>query len=273
MTGQYRLTRHVYDERIWEGVDRGSTSATLGGQLEWFWSVPGVFRALASPSTNEPVPAAPGAIDPHIHSCGYWTALHYLLLYRLGWAKPDKGLRGWYAAGKPVDDPTLALVSEVWDLDRNLDAYLVWVLRRQALFLTAAHHIATWRQNPEALTPEWDRWLETADAAVHLTATHNLVGGSDPLHLTHHSGNTGRDSTAKLVVLDKPTRRAVFLSDDMNGWYFGLEEVARRELGAGYGGWRIEVFVRPVGFLGVYRRSRETGLWFVGRHRNHSPGN
>lgn len=270
MTGHYRLTRHVFDERKMGREDSVDAYSALGGQLEWFWSVPGVFRALASPSTNELVPAAPREVDPHEHSCGYWTALHYLLLHRLGWAKPDLGLQWWYDAGKPVDDPTLALVAEVWDRDRNLDAYLVWLLRHRPRFLSKQ---SEWEQNAPALTPKWGRWLEATDAAVQLTATHHLIGGKDPLHLTFHSGSTGRDDAAALAVIDRTARRAVFLSDDMNGWYFGLEDVARRELGAGYGGWRVEVHVRSVGFLGVYRRSHQTGLWFVGRHRNHSPGN
>ena len=88
-----------------------------GGKGEWFWGVSGVFRALAAPLTGQLVPAAPELRDPHKQALGYWGALHYVLLHRMGWARPDRGLRWWYDAGKPVDDPTLSLISEVWDRD------------------------------------------------------------------------------------------------------------------------------------------------------------
>ncbi len=272
MTDQYKINRHAFSERMWDGAG-SRAEAALGGQLEWFWGVPGVFRALASPATNEFVPAAPREGDPHQQSCGYWAALHHLLLHRLGWAKPDLGLRWWYEAGKPVDDPTLALVSEVWDRDGNLDAYLAWLLPGRPEFLGEARHFAEWPNDLQALPPEWACWLSVAQAELKRIASHPLVGGWDPLHLTGHSGNTGRDDAAALVEIDRHARRAVFLSDDMNGWYFGLEGAAKRALGTSYGSWRVDVYVRSVGFLGTYRRSHQTGLWFVGRHRNHSPGN
>jgi hypothetical protein len=35
----------------------------------------------------------------------------------------------------------------------------------------------------------------------------------------------------------------------------------------------VDVFVRQIGFVGTYRRSRDTGLWFAGQHRYHAVGN
>ena len=41
----------------------------------------------------------------------------------------------------------------------------------------------------------------------------------------------------------------------------------------GESSWHVDVRVRPIEFLGTYRRSRVTGLWFAGQHRYHSVGN
>ena len=63
-----------------------------------------VFRALASPLTHELILAAPqtGDFGPPL---AYWSALLNLLIYSFGWARPDRGLRWWYGAGKPTDAP------------------------------------------------------------------------------------------------------------------------------------------------------------------------
>lgn len=36
--------------------------------------------------------------------------------------------------------------------------------------------------------------------------------------------------------------------------------------------WRVRVFAHDVGYLGEYRRSWESGLWFSGPHRYHARG-
>lgn len=36
--------------------------------------------------------------------------------------------------------------------------------------------------------------------------------------------------------------------------------------------WHVEVFDRQTGYLGLFRRSRETGRWFQGKHSVHVQG-
>jgi hypothetical protein len=36
--------------------------------------------------------------------------------------------------------------------------------------------------------------------------------------------------------------------------------------------WRVDVVCQPLGWLGTFRRSRRSGLWFTGRHRWHELG-
>ena len=42
---------------------------------------------------------------------------------------------------------------------------------------------------------------------------------------------------------------------------------------AGHRSWHVDVLCRPVGWLGTYRRSRQSGVWFSGPHRYHQVGN
>lgn len=41
----------------------------------------------------------------------------------------------------------------------------------------------------------------------------------------------------------------------------------------GTGSWHVDVVVKPMGWLGTFRRSWVTGLWFQGRHLIHAAGN
>ncbi|TFD32125.1 hypothetical protein E3T34_09235 [Cryobacterium sp. TMT1-62] len=249
--------------------------ALQGGQSEWFWGVPGVFQALAAPLSLQRVPAAPDVRDVHEQALGYWAALHYLLLHRLGWAHPDRGLRWWYDEGKPVEDPTLSLISEVWDRDGNLDAYLGWLLKGRPVFLNAdGPESATWPADLEPLAPHWERWVREVEAAAELTGSEYFQGGWDPLHLTGHSGECGvPDPTSTISVISRIDRRASFLTNTMDAWHFDLEKQAKKLPDIGQRSWRVDVIVRPVGFLGTYRRSSVTGLWFTGRHQIHAAGN
>lgn len=74
------------------------------------------------------------------------------------------------------------------------------------------------------------------------------------------------------VVADAstPHRRLVSFTP-YAGWYHHLSDsgpgrVDDRSV-------RVDVVCRTVGWLGEYRRSTETGIWFRGQHRWHMLGN
>lgn len=250
------------------------SDSEVGGQREWYWGVPGVFSALAAPDYGHEVPAAPLESDPHEQSRGYWAALHYILIYRLGWAHPERGLRRWYDDGKPVDDATLALVSEIWDRDGNLDAYLAWVMPGGANFLRGKGIEPGFPGDDLGSIPVlWREWHRRNTLQPN-SDTHYLSSSGDPLHLTGHSGESGApDLNSTLSVISRSGRRAVFITNTMDAWYFDLEAKHGALPDIGGAVWRVDVFVRPVGFLGTFRRSSVTGLWFCGRHRTHISGN
>ena len=272
---QYTVRR--VNTPIHPGQSGWPDESVLGGQAEWLWGLPGVFHALSSPKTAQPVPAAPKATDDNElgQALGYWGSLNYLLVNRLGWSTPHRGLMEWYDQGKPTGDPTLALVSEVWDRDGCLDVYLAWLLMRQPRFLAERGEVPGWPDPPEALTSKWSAWLERtierADAPP--TVTFHPTGRHDPLHLTGHFGEYGQpDPHSTLSIVDATARRAVFVTDTMDAWYWDLRSKVL-ELPETGRSWRVDVFVRPVGFLGNFRLSRKTGLLFSGRHSIHMMGN
>lgn len=58
----------------------------------------------------------------------------------------------------------------------------------------------------------------------------------------------------------------------MDAWYSDLMERGDALPTTGIQSWKVDVFVKPVGFLGTYRKSFDTGLWFTGQHRHHLAG-
>jgi hypothetical protein len=61
----------------------------------------------------------------------------------------------------------------------------------------------------------------------------------------------------------------------MDAWYFDLADkaVTLPPPGGSHLSWFVDVYVRPVGHLGTYRRSTTTGLWYSGQHGIHMQGN
>ena len=58
----------------------------------------------------------------------------------------------------------------------------------------------------------------------------------------------------------------------MIGWYRALVTESRSLPELSDHSWRIDVVVKSVGWLGTYRKSAESGLWFTGRHSAHIRG-
>lgn len=257
------------------GPDRRMDDAPEGLDANWHWAVPAVFAALANDRSTVAVPSLPERDDPHAQSLGYWGALHYLLLYRLGWSDPGKGLRDWIDGGRRTDDATLRLVDEVWGADGGLDSYVAWTITTPMRFLEGGalgpnpwgKHVAS----PEE--PRWRAFLAEVMSRPTPGGQFGLGGGSDPLHLSMHPGESAqRDPDADFRVIDSAGARARFVTGAAGAWYHDLMQRSV-DLPRRAHDWRIEVYVRPLGFAGVYRRSTVTGLMFTGKHSIHRLGN
>ncbi len=247
----------------------------FGEQAEWGFSIPWMSQVLAAPRSLRPMLRAPrpgDGLGPGV--LAYWCSLLHLLVYGFGWSHPGRGLRWWYDAGKPVDEPKLALLSEVWDADGQLEWFAAWLWTTGACsYLLRPIGFADDRR----VAVDAD-WLDGVDGRI--TESHTpspYGGGSDPLHLTAHiDGPLQRRMRGRSQLRLHPSgrRTASFMVDSMTGWYRALAEDAATLPGdEADRSWDVEVVVRPVGSLGTFRRSSSTGLWYTGRHRNHVVGN
>jgi len=201
----------------------------------------------------------------HSSALGYWAPLHEILHHRLGWSDPGRGLMWWYDHGKPQDDPTLALVAELWDRDGLLDPYLAWLLGWRS------RHAAL--PEVEPLTPAWRRWLTHMRETWDATRYPYIKPEGDELHL-YRSGLSFGDPDRQALLLEDAveTRRAVLATRHGDSWYATLA-ASTAELPPVPFSWRVHVYVHQLGFMGEFRRSLVTGLWFCGRHHVHSVGN
>lgn len=211
----------------------------------------------------------------------YYTALQSFLTYSFGWSRHDKGLLWWYGEGWPTEDRRLAFMKDIWFFDDTLTGYLAWCARMDPE--RAVSPLRRWLKQPDlgplTIPETWaSKFREALSDGV-------WTGGTDPMHLGGGWHGTtasalpedGLDrplANARLADVDGESRSATFIADGIHGWYAKLAQLGEALPSlADNRSWRVEVYVRPIGFLGTYRRSRVTGLWFSGQHRYHIVGN
>ncbi|WP_159084958.1 hypothetical protein [Planctomonas deserti] len=244
----------------------------VGDDWRWAWGIAGCFQALAAPRSGARVPAAPEPRDLHAQSLGYWGALHYLLLHRLGWAEPHRGLERWYAGGQGTDDPTLRFIRAVWDEDDGLDVYFAWLLRRQPHFDLRNRMV----RNAAPTTPMTRHWHHKGVRLGAVPAVrrfeHFDSASFDPLHLTgHFIDPSSTPGGSRLLRYDEHKHHAILMTETMN-WYESLVMYEDEMPMSGVHSWKVDVHVAHVGRVGTFRRSAITGLWFTGKHSTHALG-
>lgn len=254
------------------------------------WQAANTPEGLAVPVPPDPTEAftrsAPGS-DQHqrlhddLHA--YWGPLTHLLCFGLGWTRPDLGLARWLEEGAPTEDPILRLVARWWGTDRVADL-LAWAAAQQR-FVEFGRTIArSGGYHRFDDTPVPDRYRERRESPAWLKV---WGGGTDPLHLIGHAGapmtyppedqaggfnpvpHWGNSQTAAEAG---EVPRMVIVTDTYRAWHATLWHYrpGRAPNGRSI---RTDVVVKPVGWLGEYRQSTETGAWFRGRHRWHMLGN
>lgn len=239
----------------------------------WCKHIPLLHRTLADPSFINDFPGM-RTLDSLNEACSYWETLHYLFPALLGWKNPGAGLAWWYKQDQPVDDsPLLRTVSDLWNTEGQLDYYAAWIWTHgSGIFLPANsraedhaeislfNSLEWWRAFVNRPEPEW----------------HNpFYGGTNPLHLGH-SDSFGFDETSSdrsELYFDVTKRSAVLIVNNLGSWRQDLTGVQEKLPGLGERSWHVNVYDRQYGFLGLFRQSRETGLWFQGKHNVHIKGN
>ncbi|WP_146220442.1 hypothetical protein [Geodermatophilus normandii] len=250
----------------------------IGDSGPWTWALPTLVQAVNDPRGPWSPPTAPWKsgtrsdgvpIDP----IAFWAPLTTLTWGMLGWVRPDLGVQRWIAAGRPTDTPQLSVLDRWWGDDalalvswaqtsHSLDKYSRLIHER-----TGTGAVATPVVTAVRARPEWRSMLDGGDALhlghvlEHLLGIEAADGGHPQLGRLVHDLPTGTDRDAHLVL------------DTYCGWYGTLAR-----LGAGLPSrpdgrsWQVHVTVKPLGYLGTYRRSRKTGRWFAGRHQHHILG-
>ena len=105
------------DEEVFEACQ-----SKYGEDPNWGFAIPWMYRAVHSPSTHEPMPTAPDPPNIHPDALGYWTALLHMLVYSLGWARPDRTVDWRSRGGVHLDRRDLPAAGGVRDVDFVLEA-------------------------------------------------------------------------------------------------------------------------------------------------------
>lgn len=265
----------------WDWPNR--SHAAVGDSGPWVRWLPLAWQAAADPGTPAVFPdhavrprgETDPLRDPDLERNAYWAPLFQLTSFGLGWERPDIGLSKWLDAGRPREHPILRVVDDWWG-DRVTEAI-------------------AWTQSPEqsgfeallgGINSELCTDVPTGQLADSYSAQRNSLewrqvwgGGSDPLHLGGHANTpirSGDEATGdpELIVPDSASSiRAALMLGEYTGWYSQLHRLGsilppRTDSRA----WRVDVVVRPLGYLGTYRLSSASNRWFVGQHRWHQLG-
>jgi len=266
------------EERNW--VSEPSPDA-LVEQIEWCRLVPSLHAVLADPEGRHPLPR----YDPRwnlAQACAFWETAVYLLRFLLGWSDPGKGLSWWYQRDfDDQGDMRLKVLREVWCTNGQMDLLAAWYwrggddecfegMRRLAPRLKATSGPTSDGYPPPAWWAEFERRFTGSGRAAH----DPFHGGSNALHLGHSRSTAWlSDEPTGWISADTSTHRAALVLDAAKGWYGALAAHGALLPDIGGHSWRVDVFVKPIGWLGTFRRSRDSGLWFLGKHSIHAAGN
>jgi hypothetical protein len=251
---------------------------------------PAVWHAIASPAGTAALPTLTALRDEYNSEAGHngfevirslWNAVFQVSVTSLGWQSPALGFLQWRELGYPTDDPRLEVVGRLLgeDLDRHAAEALAFLFephcwgKELTLLDPAVRHRVLAEHRPNWL----DRYV--ADQVRHPYPS-PFWGGTDALHMQVHVpivglGNLpipahGATNQSTQYIRD---RDALLILDEYANWYGNLTRFGN-SLGARDDGrsWRVDVVVKPVGWLGTFRLSRLTGRWFSGPHSIHEWG-
>ena len=170
------------------------------------------------------------------------------------------------------------LIGAVWLSDGQIDYFHEWlrnVLAPRGMGLHAATEIGPPSQSAPA-QPNSSLTSELiGQANEQLLPTPLGWGDNDALHLTGHcSGPLGQLShvAESETFSASSASRAVLLSDSAMGWYRSLMRYGLQLRASGLSEPSIDVVIRPIGWLGRYEQSPQTGVWYTGPHHLHVVG-
>lgn len=251
----------------------GDGRAVFGDEAPWWRTLPTLYRAIAFPDGPWRPPRRP--TQPGFDAHDYWNPLLHLLLGPFGWADPAQGVSR--LPHNPYGDPpAIRILREWWGRDLR-------VLHEWDDAAAVAEEVA--KMCRTATRPRSGAATTPADQGVRPQHWARLLEGKpDHLELGLHVPPmlAGRDLAQEVLVMRPDDRRAseppwppprwwfegtaVLVLSSYVGWLRILHEVADRVSEP------IDVIVRPLGWLGRYRRSRETGRMYAVTEETHLAG-
>lgn len=238
-----------------------------------------------------------------------WSSVLELLKYSFGWRSPAVAVARWVESGLSTDDRRLQVISHLIGADveesaKNLAAFLYlqngWQLTRFGHGGLVELYGRDESRHPHVAVPGWvrDEYRRRGCGDDHRVPVGESVdylpcgsGGWDNMHLSGHCWapifrtalRQGAPIRGGTIVESEPSQffsridgefgRGVLVTHQYGGWFDEL--VAHGDtlptLSSGRS-WRVDVVCTPIGWLGTFRKSRQTGLWFSGPHSLHTWG-
>jgi hypothetical protein len=271
---QFQLNRVDLIERIVDDYRRGN-SGWLGEESRWFANVPLMYRALAAPTAGGEFVRVPKSGEDFFESnrFTYWASLLHLLTFSFGWQYPALGLEWWVENRRPVDDPRFALIEQTWVADGEFDQFCAWLWAAPSIQMGGGGYS---EYEVVLRTPKPQQWF--LDVGKRATEGSPFGGGDgiDSMHLKGHFFplEDVNPHGIELALDPNGEPRGTLIAPTLAGWYAYLRDCeALQRPHPSDRSWRIDVVVKPVGWLGTYRQSRDTGRWFAGPHSLHVIGN
>ena len=264
----------------WNGAAGAPRVLRDAGPWTWFISeawqqaaAPDLYMPAARRPSDDPT-QNPAATPEHATWIAYWSPLLHLTTFALGWATPGLGLWKWQQMGSPTTDPVLATLAQRYGQD-DIQLIRAWLgsapggQRRISAF-----------EDPLSTPVPTPVDLKREDEAVRARPSYQALfeGGSDPLHLTGHLAPPRDPEDAKPVARKVETTLGgepvhyLLIGEYYPSLFWALHDGAVPSTTAGRST-RVGLLCPAIGWLGNYRKSRATGLWFRGRHRWHTMGN
>ncbi|MDT9591603.1 hypothetical protein RDV89_00895 [Nocardioides zeae] len=241
----------------------------MGDNGPWVRHVRRAWRMCGTAATDDvrtppkPRTHSPDDWDAFGRAISYAAAPLHLLVYGLGWSRPDLGLAAWHANGFASGEPVLDVVARWWR-PSDVEDILMWAPTegsyafqtidaqvRDELGLTATPFPGPLRDS--------ELWQRRRTAPI--ASTTWQTGGYEmhlPPHLRTPLEEHFDDGSQQTVDFRPGTvwaygpGRCVLVVDNYGGWYRKLFTAAPDA--------PVDVSVRTTGWMGTYEKSPTTKL-------------
>lgn len=241
----------------------------FGDDTPWLFWLPELMREIAG-SPHCAMPALPTQSSSLQARVNAWGPLLPLLHFHLGWPRIDVGLLNWARSGfDAMNDPTLRVIFRHWGA--ALPVATLWSFERSG---APGPSTAASPQLIATLHREANGFTGAGPGGLHLENHYSLeCAGHWSSAYRPREWGTGRPTEVMVEQRHLDPGGLTLILPTYANWYGALEEVGERLSPLPNGrSWRIDLTIAPIGYVGKFRRSRESGRWFTGRHRAHALG-